>query len=642
MTHSLFTYFRRLFFRKGKPEFNSDYQLYVHIIQSLLNRFSLPSQEIKIRNRVNHYYQSSPDKQKTDFPEVYLLLEQFVTESDSNPSKKYSREKLRAEILSEFPEILHFENISFVFQGTQQVTLYLYKIFLRTVTEKTEKVLGAFKEDQLPEIRKWLRGLPDTEELPPFDIIPPAMMDYENAMLLIQEVSQQLFFQIESYMGGDCPAEIWNETYEELNQVYGRIEHFPHLLQLIPSRIMDESKLKLLSRIQIEETLLKQTNTLREINRQIIAKNHELVKAQKEISAAREKEEESQGMLLTILDTVGEGIITIDENSIIVRANREAELMWGYEPGALTRQPLEVLMSGPMRKKHHEGMSRYLQTGISEVLGKWMTLTGVHKNGSTFPIEMKIRETYIGKKRFFTAALHDISERVRKESELKEKNEEMDMLIYKTSHDLRGPITSVLGLVNIIALFPEDSLKYVTLIEKSILKLDHSIRDLMDFGQINNSGIPSSVVNLRDLFHEIIDGLQKTEGIEAVRIEADLPPEFSVYTRKNLLRIIFQNLIVNSIQYRQKNREDSCIRICAEYKNNRIHIRIKDNGQGIPHEFQDRIFEMFFRANSQATGTGLGLYIVKKSIEVLQGTIIMHSEPNEGTEFSLTFPLKTS
>lgn len=638
MQVSLFSYFLRLFPKRSEPKITAFSQYYTLIIQSMMRRIILPSQATKIKTQTDAFCLADADVQKRDFASVYFLIEQFITETD--PLKKYTRENLRAEILTEFPEILHIENISFIFQGANHINLYLYKLFLNTVTEKTETVLGSFKGNKLLEIRQWLNSLPYSEVEPPFDVQAPSKMNEENALMLIQEVSHQLFIQIESYIGERCPSEIWNETYEELNRIYGCIENFPHLLQLIPSKILDESKLKLLSRIQIEETLLQQTYTLKEINRQIISQNHELIKAQKEISAAREKEEESHSMLMTILDTVGEGIITIDENSIIIRANREAELIWGYGLGELNRKPIDILMPNSMKKKHHDGMSRYLQSGSSDILGKWIVLSGIHKNGSIFPIEMKIQETFIGKKRFFTAALHDISERVRKEAELKEKNGELDMLIYKTSHDLRGPITTVLGLVNIIQLFPEDSVKYVNMIEKSIIKLDQTIRDLMDFGQLNNPSLTNTEINLQDLFTEILEYLQKTDGFESVNIQMDISPDLFLFSKRSIIKTIFQNLMLNSIRYRQKISEESYIRLFAESKNNRILVRVKDNGQGIPIEFHDKIFEMFFRANVNTSGTGLGLYIVKKSVEVLNGTIIMHSEPDCGTEFSLTFPAK--
>ena len=140
-----------------------------------------------------------------------------------------------------------------------------------------------------------------------------------------------------------------------------------------------------------------------------------------EITERKRAEEElivSQRQLSAVLDTAGEGIITIDSTSTIVMVNQEAQNIWGYQQEELVGKKLHFLMPEKYRGAHSAGMKRYLRTGVERVLGKRLELEGLKNNGSTFPLEIRITETRSGQSLLFTAAVRDITERKRAEEEL--------------------------------------------------------------------------------------------------------------------------------------------------------------------------------------------------------------------------------
>ena len=133
---------------------------------------------------------------------------------------------------------------------------------------------------------------------------------------------------------------------------------------------------------------------------------------------------DSQARLSAVLDTVGEGIITIDSGSTIVMVNREAESIWGYAQEELVEKQLHLLMPEQYRSRHTVGLKRYLETGVARVIGQRMQLEGLRKDGSTFPLEIRMAKTQVGPRLLFTAAVRDITDRLQAERALQEAKSE--------------------------------------------------------------------------------------------------------------------------------------------------------------------------------------------------------------------------
>jgi PAS domain S-box-containing protein len=228
----------------------------------------------------------------------------------------------------------------------------------------------------------------------------------------------------------------------------------------------------------------------------------------------------------------------------------------------------------------------------------------------------------------------------RNNEELLKTNNELDHFVYSTSHNLRAPLTSILGIVNLIKSAPDtaDYALYTHLIEKSVTKLDETIQEITDYSRNTRVEVVFEEVDFESIIREVIESLSFIEQAEKIRISYVIPDNSCFISDSSRLKMIFTNLLSNAIKYYDAKQKDPFILIVIEQKEQGVFIRIKDNGIGIAAQHQDRIFKMFFRASSKSTGSGLGLYIVREAIHKLGGTIAVESRPGEGTEFILFLP----
>lgn len=238
----------------------------------------------------------------------------------------------------------------------------------------------------------------------------------------------------------------------------------------------------------------------------------------------------------------------------------------------------------------------------------------------------------------------DITRRIKAENNIKKTNFELDSFVYRASHDLRAPLRSVLGLLNLIEIEEEASSRqnYLKLAHKSINKLDSFISDLTDFTRNSRLEINAVEINFENLVNDTIENLQYMDNASRVKVLKSIDPKpfMSDITR---VTIIVQNLVSNAIKYQNDYLEVSICEIGLRYiKDDLIEIWVKDNGRGIKPEFQDKVFEMFFRASADSNGSGLGLYITKQVVDKLNGTIKLKSVPGDGTEIRVVLPVAAS
>lgn len=236
--------------------------------------------------------------------------------------------------------------------------------------------------------------------------------------------------------------------------------------------------------------------------------------------------------------------------------------------------------------------------------------------------------------------MKDISHKKQMETELIEKNRELDTFVYKASHDLKGPLSSIRGLVSLAREAAESraTLSFIDMIDKTIGRMDRVLLDLLQVTRIRKSDIQPRRIMLKKLVDEILESLQYTPGFSKVAIEVYCDEKAGLYSDINSVSSVLQNLVVNSINYRNPEAFAPWIDIMITASERGAEIVIADNGIGIPVDQQEKIFEMFYRASSNADGTGLGLYIVKSAVERLAGTVRLESEVGKGTKFFVFIP----
>lgn len=224
--------------------------------------------------------------------------------------------------------------------------------------------------------------------------------------------------------------------------------------------------------------------------------------------------------------------------------------------------------------------------------------------------------------------------------ELSANNEELDRFVYTVSHDLKSPLASAMGLIEVIRLESISPIieDYLKLQENKLNNLSQFINELLEYSKISKKDILLEKVNFSDLIEDILNKLSHDFDSKLVAKEVVIELNYDFESDVKLLKSILQNLITNSIRYRNQHIDNSFVKITVNSTSQNVIIAIEDNGLGIEELHLKRIFEKFYRANNTVKGTGLGLAIVKESIERLNGKIEITSKVNKGTTFKIMLP----
>ena len=222
--------------------------------------------------------------------------------------------------------------------------------------------------------------------------------------------------------------------------------------------------------------------------------------------------------------------------------------------------------------------------------------------------------------------------------ELIKTNIELDRFVYSVSHDLRSPLTSILGLISFIEeeSMETDTLEHVMMIRNSINRLDEFIKNILSYSRNNRTGLEVEKISLEKTTIDIVDSFRSMKEAKGIIFEIDLNEKQLFYSDKLRFNTILENLISNAIKYQKKGELGRYIKIIGQSDHKNLQISIVDNGIGIDPAYHEKIFDMFFRLSGSTDGTGIGLYIVKDTVEILQGTIKVHSEIGVGTTFIIT------
>ncbi|MCI0751083.1 MAG: HAMP domain-containing histidine kinase [Flammeovirgaceae bacterium] len=219
-------------------------------------------------------------------------------------------------------------------------------------------------------------------------------------------------------------------------------------------------------------------------------------------------------------------------------------------------------------------------------------------------------------------------------------NTELDRFVYSTSHDLRAPLRSVLGLVNLAKKSEShDELDLcLDLIRGRVEKLDELLKDITDYSRNINYHIQKKRIDVKALIESVAQEILFSVNKESVRLSVDVPYGLMINTDQERLKIVLHNIVKNAIEHHDYTKPDRYVTISAEPFLRSLTISVKDNGKGIYPDYQPFIFNMFYRASERAAGSGLGLYIVKEILEKLPGKISFHSEIGKGSTFEVTLP----
>lgn len=226
--------------------------------------------------------------------------------------------------------------------------------------------------------------------------------------------------------------------------------------------------------------------------------------------------------------------------------------------------------------------------------------------------------------------------------ELVKINKELDSFVYSVSHNLRAPLMSVLGLINLVQLESRhaDNIMngYFKMMQDSIHKLDDTLKEILDYSRNARSALTITSIDIKKMIESSFDRLKYMEGSEGIDKSVEAEGDIPFYTDAYRLSVIINNLLSNAIKYRDTNKDHNTLHVKATVTDRQLTLVISDNGIGIDVDYVPRIFDMFFRATERSEGAGLGLYIVRETVDKLHGSISVESRIGTGTTFTTILP----
>lgn len=406
--------------------------------------------------------------------------------------------------------------------------------------------------------------------------------------------------------------------------------------------------------------------------------------------------------LEAIIDTAIDGILTIDRNGIVERMNPAAAELFGYEVSEVSGNNIKMLMPEPYHSEHNGYLHRYNTTKVPHIIGIGREVTGRKKNGDIFHFRLAVSEVLLNDRIIFTGVIHDISdvkeaeqqiiglnkslerkvsertyelertvnkllstnkayeseiterkiaelrlkdseeELMRSLSKEKELNEMKSRFVSMASHEFRTPLTSILSSAAIIGRYDKTDQqdkreKHVQRIKASVANLTGILNDFLSLSKIEEGKVEINMaeLNLDLLCKEVKEDTSQLLKADQKIIHTIHGQNPQVMVDERIMRNIIFNLISNAIKYSSKD-----IKCDIYILEDHFEIVIKDYGIGIPLEDQKHLFGRFFRAGNVTNiqGTGLGLNIVKRYVELLGGSITFESEHEIGSTFFVSIP----
>ena len=269
------------------------------------------------------------------------------------------------------------------------------------------------------------------------------------------------------------------------------------------------------------------------------------------------------------------------------------------------------------------------------------------KCGAKKTILISMTSLYLKGKKSYLVNIYDDSKRKEAEGnlenqyfELQKTNSELDSFVYSASHELRAPLSSVLGLIHLIQMEEIDPklFQHVSMMEKSIERLDSFIKDIIEYSRNKHVRVKLESINFTNLIDQSLESFWYLDNTSKINIEVSVDEIIEFASDSKRISILLNNFISNAIKYHDVKKVSPSIWISVKTTKKEAIIEIKDNGVGMAKDQLEKIFEMFYRVSSKVMGSGIGLYIVKEVIFKLNGKIEVKSKIGEGSTFTLKIP----
>jgi two-component system sensor kinase FixL len=354
--------------------------------------------------------------------------------------------------------------------------------------------------------------------------------------------------------------------------------------------------------------------------------------------------------LRSILDTVPDATVVIDEKGLVQSFSAAAERLFGHKPGSVIGRNVSMLMPSPYREQHDRYIARYLTTGEKRIIGIDRVVTGLREDGSTFPMKLEVGEMRSGARRFFTGFIRDLTERQETEHQLQELQTELARLSRLTAmgemastlaHEINQPLSAISNYLQGCARLLEpidhpnmpkirDALAETT---KQTLRAGQIIRQLREFvARGETEKRPENISKLVEEASALALVGAKEGGVKTLfRFESHTD---TVLVEKVQIQQVLLNLMRNAIEAMQDCERKELLVTTSAPDNGKVTVGVADTGPGLAEEIADRLFQPF--VTTKPAGMGVGLSISKRIVEAHGGEMWAEPNPGGGTVFRFT------
>lgn len=341
-------------------------------------------------------------------------------------------------------------------------------------------------------------------------------------------------------------------------------------------------------------------------------------------------------------------MVLVDIEGKVILINECVEASLGYSISFLKNKHFsEILIS----ERNDQQIFNKIQKSLMEGSKQYYELRRKLLTFTNDELEMVVRISYLpsvlNQENIFLVQLTDITNIIKtknllsqKNDELIKANKELDNIIYSVAHDLRAPLTSLIGLIYVIKDENEDDRlnRYLDMMWNSVFRLDEFIREIVENSKNNRLNLSIEKVDIEEIIQAAFDNHKYLKNADKIEKRLNFQLNIPLHSDSMRLMIIFNNLVSNAIHYSVTYDRDPFIDINVEVDESKVRISFADNGSGIKKEYLNNIFKMFYKASERSSGSGLGLYIVNETVKKLGGAIKIDSQYGVGTTFTIEIP----
>jgi PAS domain S-box-containing protein len=583
--------------------------------------------------------QKAKNKTSADLLPDYFLLERYLINLD--PEQKYTQQSLRNTLKHRFDWLTTDPYFCVLFLPDLGKKQHQAVIFIKLCLQKAIANFGFAGNGLFEQLGKELEEL----EL---------MIASEAILKKMENLSIRIYHYITANFGQSMGDRIFDQSYDEVARSYKELEVFHSLISLLPENLVGFSQLNQLTQVQVRQALIERVSEIKDLN---------LLLSQKvrETEIARNQAGRSGAMLEDVIASSLDAIISMDEDGYITTWNPAAETIFGYsQEEAIGCNMARLIMPEEYQARHAAGFERYLKTHESYILNQRFEIKAKRRSGVVFPVELTITAVQLNDKHYFNGFLRDISDRKQREYELEQTRERAEKaaqakteFLSVMSHEIRTPLSAIIGLTHLLLNNEprHDQKPYLDPIKKSGEELLAIVNNILDINKLEAGALEleKENFNLRELLENLCQSFLPATQTDKKQIEL-----FLVYDNRLPLQVkgdqarlsqLLRNLVSNAIKFTERGSvkvEVALAQTTAEQLT--IDFAVKDTGIGIPEEKRELIFEVFTQAQSDTTrkygGTGLGLFISRRIVQLMGSDIQLQTELHQGSTFSFSLVMQ--